>query len=231
MSTTAETAAPPPKTPTTAADSEEKPKIRIVGITGSFQTGKRENAKTYERHGWHLININPIIRTMRLKGSPWHDEFEQLMPGAVGDNGATMPAYYAQATKAKIHRLFDSRWPQIVAAANEEIQRQAAKGKIKFLIATEYLEWFGGATKFERVMLFRCDSDTWYNRLCSRASGLGLPCDFDSIEKLMTEMEMHTETHLARIRAKFSGVPMEFVDVSKPAWGSAAVELAIAGLG
>ena len=194
--------------------------VRIIGLTGSMQSGKTELRHVFEDMGFCFADLNEYADTVRSYGSPWYQQYVDLgLEGDISDDGHKRTSYYLKVMNdpALFQAMMEVELPAVKRLF--EMSLRGYRHKAPIILNWGYAYKYLGEIPMERVIVFQSRKEVWLRKLVRRAAELGLrDMDAKKMLQLATNIDMQPEFILAKVR-EHMGDKVTVFDTSADDWG------------
>lgn len=192
--------------------------IRVLGVTGTVQTGKSELRNVFEECGWVFHDLNDPQCDLRAKGTERYDLFQSRFPGCIREDGAKTGEFYRSVTSEFYHPRVHEDLELLPPVVHELIE---AAGSQRVVLAWEYLPLIAHAIPLDHTLLFTSDHKIWMERLHIRARDRGVKGEItpELIRHMLDLLNVWPETIREQVEKHMAG-KFTVVDVSPEDWGA-----------
>jgi len=200
-------------------------KPRILGVTGTVQTGKMELEEVFRRRGWVFRELNDVACESRVKGTLRHQMYNSRFPGSLNDEGLKTAAFYTSVTRPFYRKRLaeDIELTELMA---RRFCTELPPGQ-RLVLSWEYLAAIAPGIPFDHVLLFTCERARWLERIRSRLRRVGWqggdPSD-DEIKKMVALLGLSPERIHREIKQVMSASTLTVLDMSFDDWGAARLD-------
>lgn len=197
---------------------------RVIGLTGTVQTGKQEFDELFEGLGVRFLNLNRFGNESRVN---LHDDYKSLgLYLDYDENGTRSAKYYEKIVDNPV--MFDLvreiEWPFILERACKWLERDRSD---LIVVSWEYLPWVCDQIHLDHLILAEVKRDVWMSRIKKKLGILGQSEEASEAEiiRLIKILQMEPE----RIKMKALEVmpgKITLVDTSGDNWGSDKMKVA-----
>ncbi|MFA5048173.1 MAG: dephospho-CoA kinase [Patescibacteria group bacterium] len=206
-------------------------KVRIIGLTGSLQSGKTELAHVFSHGGFCFADLNDFANAVRQPGSPWYDEYVRLgLEDDIYDDGHKKTSYYLKVLSDP--ELFQAMMAIELPAVKSlfEIALFNKQPEMPVILNWGYAYKYLGQIPMEHVIVFQARKEVWLRRLLRRAERLGIRgMNTKYMLQLVANIDMEPEVILEKVRAHMDDRVTVF-DTSDDDWGECQLPQVLAPL-
>ena len=143
----------------------------IVGVTGSFGSGKTTVAKIFAGRGAYIIDADNIARSLMMPGKATYKRIIKYFGDRILTRGGKIDrqklAGIVFRERAKLKLLNRLVHPEVIKRINEIIKAKKGKNKIVVVDAALLLET-GLYKKMDRLVVVRCNREKQIERVSSK---------------------------------------------------------------
>ena len=202
---------------------------KLIGVTGSMQTGKQELGPTFERLGFEFLDLNQFADFARVE---YRDRYEALGLGLQPNGKETGLFFQMVAHILGLHRAtMEIELPVVARETKKALAGLSTDRPV--VVSWGYVYQLLAKLEPEFVLLTQTNQRVWLERLHRRLPQLGGAFEGvtdEQILELAATIEMMPEPIEAAVRAHM-GDRYAVVDTSGDDWGAASLIETVSRLG
>lgn len=192
--------------------------VKILGVSGTVQTGKSELRQTFEECGWIFHDLNDPQCDLRAQGTRRYEMFMSKFPGCLKECGSKTGLFYDLVTsefyQARVREDIELLVPITLKLCNEAGNKPVA-------LSWEYLPFIAKQLPLDHTLLFESEQEIWMKRLHARLAERGVTGEITEkrIIRALDILDVWPKKIREHIEREMVG-NFTIIDVSSKNWGA-----------